>query len=144
MDRPLTETRMFLLDTNAIIAVLTERVPAVARRLDTEVARGSTILLSTIVLHELRYGIARSIKRAQSEAFLQGFLELPIEIGAFEAEDADHAADIRAHLASQGTPIGPYDVLIAAQARSRNAILITANRRELDRVPGLMVADWAE
>jgi len=135
---------MFLLDTNAIIAVLTERVPAVARRFDAEVARGSTIILSTIVLHELRSGIAKSIKRAQSEALLQGFLELPIEIAAFEAEDADHAADIRAYLASHGTPIGPYDLLIAAQARSRNAVLITANRREFDRVPGLIVADWAE
>lgn len=133
---------MFLLDTNAIIAVLTERVPAIAQRLDAEVVRGSPILLSTIVLHELRYGIAKSVRRTQSEALLQSFLELPIEIAAFEAEDADHAGDIRAHLASQGTPIGPYDVLIAAQARSRGAVLISANRREFDRVPGLIVADW--
>ncbi|KAF0228133.1 MAG: nitrogen regulatory protein (NtrR-like) virulence associated protein [Beijerinckiaceae bacterium] len=133
---------MFLLDTNAIIAVLTERVPAIAQRLDAEVARGSTILLSTVVLHELRYGVAKSVKRAQSEALLQSFLELPIEIAAFEVEDADHAGDIRAHLASQGTPAGPYDVLVAAQARSRGAVLISANRREFDRVPGLIVADW--
>lgn len=134
---------MFLLDTNAIIAVLTERLPAVARRFETEVVRGTPLLLSTIVLHELRYGIAKSAKRAQSEALLGGFLELPIEIADFGPEDATHAGDIRAYLAAQGTPIGPYDVLIAAQARCRNAVLLSANRREFDRVPGLIVTDWA-
>ena len=134
---------MFLLDTNAIIAVLTERVPAVARRFETEVSRETPLLLSTIVLHELRYGIAKSAKRAQSEALLDGFLELPIEIVEFGPDDATHAGDIRAYLAAQGTPIGPYDVLIAAQARCRNAVLVSANRREFDRVPGLIVTDWA-
>lgn len=135
---------MFMLDTNAVIAVITERVPSVAQRLDVEVGTGATILLSTVVLHELHYGIAKSTKRLQSEALLKGFLELPIKIAAFEMDDAGHAGDIRAHLAKLGTPIGPYDVLIAAQARSRGAVLISANRREFDRVPGLMVADWGE
>ena len=60
----------------------------------------------------------------------------------FEAEDAAHAGDIRAHLESKGTPIGHYDCLIAAQARRRGATLVTANRREFERVPGLMVMDW--
>jgi tRNA(fMet)-specific endonuclease VapC len=134
---------MFLLDTNAVIAVLTERLPAVASRLDDEIARGSKLLLSTVVLYELRYGIARSIRRDQSEAILNGFLELPIEITAFDAEDSAHAGDIRADLAVKGTPIGPYDVMIAAQARRRGAVLVTGNRREFDRVPGLIVTDWA-
>ena len=134
---------MFLLDTNAIIAVLTERVPAVARRLEAEVTRGTPLLLSTIVLYELRYGVAKSARRAQNEAMLEGFLELPIHMADFGLEDAAHAADIRAYLAAQGTPIGPYDILIAAQARCRNAVLVSANRREFDRVPGLIVTDWA-
>lgn len=134
---------MFLLDTNAIIAVLTERVPAVARRFEAEVSRGTPLLLSTIVLHEVRYGIAKSAKRTQSEALLDCFLELPIEVAEFGPEDATHAGDIRAYLAAQGTPIGPYDVLIAAQARCRNSVLVSANRREFDRVPGLIVTDWA-
>jgi tRNA(fMet)-specific endonuclease VapC len=134
---------MFLLDTNAVIAVLTERLPAVALRLDDEIARGSTVLLSTVVLYELRYGIARSTRREQSEAILSGFLELPVEITAFNTEDSAHAGDIRAALAAKGTPIGPYDVMIAAQARRRNAVLVTGNRREFDRVPRLMVMDWA-
>jgi predicted nucleic acid-binding protein len=48
-----------------------------------------------------------------------------------------------AHLERAGTPIGPYDILIAAQARRRNLTIVTANRREFERVPGLTVQDWS-
>ncbi len=61
----------------------------------------------------------------------------------FEPEDAEEAGDIRAELERAGTPIGPYDVLIAAQARRRNALLVTANMGEFTRVPGLRIEDWA-
>ncbi len=61
---------------------------------------------------------------------------------AFDDEDAAVAGDIRAALERLGTPIGAYDILIAAQARRRGAVMVTANRREFQRVPGLMVADW--
>jgi len=60
----------------------------------------------------------------------------------FEVEDASHAADIRAELEKAGTPIGPYDSLIAAQARRRGAALVTLNSREFERVPGLLVVNW--
>jgi tRNA(fMet)-specific endonuclease VapC len=134
---------VFCLDTNAVIAVLNERIPRAAERLDVEIARGTTILLSTIVLYELRYGVAKSSRPERSEAILDGLLELPLTIAAFEAEDSRHAGDIRAGLAKAGTPIGPYDVLIAAQARRRGAALVTSNRGEFERVPGLIVTDWA-
>jgi tRNA(fMet)-specific endonuclease VapC len=51
--------------------------------------------------------------------------------------------DTNAVIAAAGTPIGQYDTLIAAQARRRGALLVTANRREFARVPGLRVEDWA-
>jgi tRNA(fMet)-specific endonuclease VapC len=73
---------------------------------------------------------------------LDRFLGFGIEVLPFEPEDAAHAGDIRAHLERQGTPIGPYDILIAAQARCREAALVTLNQRELDRVPGLIVVNW--
>ncbi len=135
---------MFLLDTNAVIAVMTERVPAVAVRLDAEIGRGTTILLSAVVLYELRYGIAKSDRPERSRAVLQQFLAGPITPVTFDPEDAEHAGDIRAHLQRQGTPIGPYDILIAAQARRRSATLVTSNRREFARVPDLAVEDWAK
>ena len=61
----------------------------------------------------------------------------------FEAADAREAADIRAHLKRTATPIGPFDVLIAAQARRAGTTLVTANTREFERVPELIVTDWA-
>jgi len=61
----------------------------------------------------------------------------------FEPDDAEEAGDIRADIERAGAPIGPYDVLIAAQARRRGALLVTANTREFTRVPGLRTEDWA-
>ena len=61
----------------------------------------------------------------------------------FEEADAREAADIRAHLRRLARPIGHYDVLIAAQARRAGAALVTANSGEFERVPGLIVTDWA-
>jgi tRNA(fMet)-specific endonuclease VapC len=133
---------MFCLDTNAVIGVLSERTPQFAERLDVEIARGTTILISTIVLHEIRYGAAKSARPDRNLAVLEYFLQFPVSIAAFDAEDAAEAGDIRAGLAKSGTPIGPYDVLIAAQARRRGAALVTLNRREFERVPGLIVTDW--
>jgi tRNA(fMet)-specific endonuclease VapC len=99
--------------------------------------------MPVVALFELRFGIAKSNRREHSERLLERFLGLGIDVLPFDAEDAAHAGDIRAHLESKGTPIGPYDCLIAAQARRRGATLVTANGREFERVPGLMVADWA-
>jgi len=74
---------------------------------------------------------------------LSTFLALDITPWPFEPEDAEEAGDIRATLERLGTTIGPYDILIAAQARRRGAILATANEREFSRVPGLKTEDWA-
>ena len=70
------------------------------------------------------------------------FLSGPIDILPFEAADAEEAGEIRAGLERAGTPIGPYDLLVAAQARRRDAILVTANEREFARVPQLKFEDW--
>ena len=94
------------------------------------------------VLFELRHGAAKSATPARNHARLDDFLAAAPEIVAFDADDANEAGDIRARLESLGTPIGPYDVLIAAQARRRRAALVTLNRREFERAPGLVVTDW--
>lgn len=134
---------MFCLDSNSVIAAITRRSPAVDNRLQAEFQRGTRVILPTIVLFELRFGIANSARRAANEQLLDGFLSAPIETPAFDAADASEAADIRLFLRGRGTPIGPYDVLIAAQARRRAAALVTANLREFRRVPGLVVQDWS-
>ena len=73
------------------------------------------------------------MQRARNEAALRSLLTLDVEPLPFELADAEHA----------GTPIGHYDLLIAAQARRHGATLVTANQREFARVPGLDVVDWA-
>jgi tRNA(fMet)-specific endonuclease VapC len=93
-------------------------------------------------MFELDYGIAKSSDPVRSRATLDAFLALGFERPDFTAEDAREASDIRAYLEGRGAPIGPYDYLIAAQARRRGAVLVTLNRREFDRVPRLMVTDW--
>jgi len=132
---------MIGLDTNAAVAVVTGRSPALIRRFRQELTR-ETVALPAVVLYELRYGAMKSQRRTENLERLAIFLEAPIPIWPFEAADAEAAGDIRATLERAGTPIGPHDVLIAAQARRRGAVLVTANGREFDRVRGLRTEDW--
>lgn len=133
---------MFCLDTNTIIFALNKRKPTVDQRLRRELAARTRLMIPITVLFELRFGIARSDRRERSTLILDAFLSAGFEVLPFDEEDAAHAGDILASLASTGTPVGPYDVLIAAQARRRGAVLVTDNRREFERVTGLMVTDW--
>jgi tRNA(fMet)-specific endonuclease VapC len=134
---------MICLDTNAVIAAINRRKPELRRRLESAIAADAPIGIPTIVLFELRYGIARRARPQENAAILAAFLTLDVSPWPFELEDAEEAGDIRAELERAGTPIGPYDVLIAAQARRRGALLVTANTVEFTRVPGLRIEDWA-
>jgi len=134
---------MICLDTNIAIYVINRRMPTVRRRLAEQLRLGTEIGFPAVALFELRYGHARSDRRAESDRLLAEFLAPGIAVLPFEEEDAAHAGDIRAYLESKGTPIGHYDYLIAAQARRRGAALVTLNVREFARVPGLIVTDWA-
>ncbi len=96
-----------------------------------------------IVLFELRYGAAKSGNPHRSGRRIAEFLAGPIGVLPFEPDDAEEAGDIRATLERAGRPIGPYDVLTAAQARRRDAVLVTANLREFVRVPRLKTENWA-
>lgn len=134
---------MICLDTNAVIAAISGRAPEVRRRLEAALVQGVNVGLPTIVLYELWYGINKSERPQANAARLAAFLSLDVETWPFEPEDAEEAGEIRAALDAAGTPIGPYDVLIAAQARRRATLLVTANTGEFDRVPGLKTENWA-
>lgn len=126
----------FLLDTNAVIAILNRQSDFIAK-----LTRYSPqdFGLSAIVLFELHYGAQKSQRKAENLAKLA---KLPFEVVPFTAEDAEIAGKIRADLALQGSPIGSYDVQIAAQAISRNLTLITHNIKEFKRVSDLTFEDW--
>jgi tRNA(fMet)-specific endonuclease VapC len=132
---------MFMLDTNAVIAAPKGSPPDVAERLERELLH-DVVALPVIALFAMRFGIAKSARRNDNIERLAIFPQLPITIVPFDAEDAEEAGDIRAVLERAGTPIGPYDVLIAGHARRRGAVLVTANTREFARVPGMKTEDW--
>lgn len=132
----------YLLDTNAVIALLKDEPAIFRKRLRRTVSRGAAIAVSSIVLYELWYGVARSARRRENAERLRVFLSGGIEVSAFDEEDAKTAGDLRATLEGAGTPIGPYDLLIAAQALRTGATLVTANLAEFTRVPGLQWQDW--
>jgi tRNA(fMet)-specific endonuclease VapC len=132
------------LDTNVAIALLNDRQPQVRARFDAARTAGAPLGLSIIVYHELMYGAAASERRKANEDKIALFIAAGgLALLGFEAADAGEAADIRAHLKRLATPIDPYDLLIAAQARRAGSTLVTANTREFERVPGLVVTDWA-
>jgi len=133
----------YLLDTNAVIALLTDRPPAVRKRLRRAAARDASIGISTVVLFELWYGVARSQRQRENAERLRVFLAGNVDVVPFEEEDAAIAGDLRAVLEAEGTPIGPYDLLIAAQSLRTGATLVTANVSEFRRVRGLSWQDWA-
>lgn len=98
--------------------------------------------IPVIVAAELWTGVKKNIAtHPQHAARLQAFLDL-FFIAEFDLQAALHYADIRAALEAAGTPIGPLNLLIAAQARSLGATLVTANGSEFKRVKGLKVLEW--
>ncbi len=98
---------------------------------------------SSLVVFELWYGVAKSSRQVSNETRLSAFLSGPIGILDFEEEDAHIAGTIRANLEWAGTPIGAYDLLIAAQGRRHGTTVVTANSSEFGRVRGLVWDDWA-
>jgi tRNA(fMet)-specific endonuclease VapC len=127
----------YLLDANAVIALLNDTASAAAQRARRETP--GNVAISAIVAHELFYGAFKSRRAAQNVALIDALQFAVIE---FDREDARQAGEVRASLASTGTPIGPYDVLIAGQAVARNMILVTHNTREFSRVPDLRLENW--
>lgn len=127
----------YLLDTNAVIALLNDRNSRLAQRARQN--KPGDIGISAIVSHELFYGAFKSQRAARNVTLVDS---LQFEVLEFDKEDSRQAGEIRAALAVKGMPIGPYDVLIAGQAVARNLILVTHNTDEFGRVPGLQIEDW--
>jgi tRNA(fMet)-specific endonuclease VapC len=127
----------YSLDTNAVIALMSGKPPAIRERV-----RGlapDEAGMSSVVLHELFWG---AYKSERVEENLEKLARLHLPVLEFGVEDADAAGRIRADLRRKGTPIGPYDLLIAGQALARGLIVVTGNAAEFRRAEGLAVEDW--
>lgn len=128
----------YLLDTNAWIAFLKEHPAMVegVRRVGWE-----RLYLCAPVWSELWFGACKSQRVAENQARLR---ELAAQVPSlpFDGPAAEHCGEIRAHLARQGQPIGPYDMQIAAIARVAGLCVVTRNVSEFTRVPALRVENW--
>ena len=134
---------MYLLDANICVALMNDPGgPQMARRWAAR-SSGRPVQVSSIVVFELQFGAENSDRVAANTTRLAALLADGLTIVDFAADDARAAAAIRADLRRKGTPIGPYDVLIAGQALARGATLVTANTSEFARVDGLVWEDWA-
>lgn len=129
----------FLFDTNAVMSLLGQESDALVDRV-LDCSEGE-IGIPAIVSHELYFGAYKSQRVSFNletiRLLLRDFVVLP-----FDEEDSRQAGEVRAKLNEAGSPIGPYDLLIAGQARARDLILISNNVREFERVPDLQLEDW--
>jgi tRNA(fMet)-specific endonuclease VapC len=127
----------YLLDANAVIALLNDKNSQLAQQ--ARLCKPAEIFISPIVVQELFYGAFKSRRSEHNVSLID---HLRFEVLDFDKEDARVAGEVRADLAVKGTPIGPYDGVIAGQTKARDLILITHSTSEFERVPRLRVNDW--
>lgn len=131
----------YCLDTDVCIRVIRNR-PLIGGVLEERLnAHADDLATSTVVMMELLHGAAMSANPLKERDNVTRLLART-SIMDFDAEAAEHAADIKADLQRKGHLIGGNDILIAAHARSRGLIVVTGNLREFERVEGLRCEDW--
>lgn len=131
----------YLLDTNICIYIIKQRPESVLQRF--RVMNQNDLGLSIVTVAELEYGAAKSQNPQLNRVRLDNFRR-PFQVVGLSDEDVRVFGEIRADLEQRGMPIGAYDLLIAAQAKSRGLILVTNNMREFERVSGLRLENWVD
>ncbi len=130
---------MYLIDTNICIYLINGSSDKLSQRIET--FDPFELSVSAISVVELEYGASKSLRVEQNRITLHKFLSA-FEIVPFDDKDAESFGIIRAHLEKLGTPIGAYDMQIAAQGIARNLIVVTNNMNEFERVPSLRLENW--
>ncbi|HCG0893038.1 type II toxin-antitoxin system tRNA(fMet)-specific endonuclease VapC [Pseudomonas aeruginosa] len=128
----------YLLDTNICIFTIKKR-PQEVREVFKR--HHGQMCISTVTLMELIYDAEKSSNPERNLLDVEGFAAR-LEVIKYDKDAAVHTGQLRAELARLGKQIGPYDQMIVGHARSQGLIVVTNNRREFDRVPGLRVEDW--
>ncbi len=128
----------YMLDTDTCIYVIKNR-PANLR--DTFNQHNDQLSISSVTLAELLYGAEKSAKTEHNLGVVESF-SARLEVLPYDDKAAAHTGQIRAQLEAAGTPIGPYDLMIAGHARSQGLVLVTNNMREFERVDGLRLENW--
>jgi len=126
----------FLLDTDISIYII-KRKPLEVRRMFN--IHSGEIGISTVTLGELLYGATNSTNQRTNLDVVEGFVGR-VEVINYNTAAAHQFSQLKQEL--RGQPIGPYDLMIAAHARSLGLMLVTNNTKEFDRVSGLRVENW--
>lgn len=129
---------MFVLDTNTLIYFFKGEGQVAVNLLSTP---PNELIIPTAVVFELEYGIRKSTSPQKRTEQLVSLLSI-IATASFDMEEAHKAAEIRARLEAAGTPIGPYDLLIAATALAQRATLVTRRVKEFAHIPELDLVNW--
>jgi tRNA(fMet)-specific endonuclease VapC len=129
----------YLLDTNVCIYTINKKPHSVVSKIRSK--QPEEIAISTITIAELEYGVTKSLHPDQNRAALLEFL-IPFTILDFDQIASLHYGQIRTSLESRRMPIGPMDLLLAAQAKSRNLTLVTNNEKEYQRIDSLRLENW--
>jgi Predicted nucleic acid-binding protein, contains PIN domain len=130
---------MYLLDSNICIYIINNRPKQVVEHIKK--LKIHQVKLSAISLAELEYGASKSRAREKNRQALIDFAT-PFDIIEFNDNDAEVFGIIRADLEKRGLVIGPYDMQIAAQAITRDLVLVTNNTAEFSRIPNLKLENW--
>ena len=129
----------YMLDTNICIYIIKKKPEKVINKLKK--CKISDIVISSITLSELEYGVFKSSNIEKNKLALTEFLA-PIDILPYDDMAASVYGEIRAFLEKQGKIIGAMDLLIAAHAISTDLVLISNNIKEFKRVPGIKLENW--
>lgn len=127
----------FLLDTDTVSYALRGQGGVASHILSR---KPSQLAVSSITVAELRYGADRKASKRLHD-LVSNFLS-EVEVLDFDNDAAAIFGRIASLLAERGSPIGDFDVLIAAHAISLKRVLVTNNTKHFSRVPGLKIENW--
>lgn len=130
----------YLLDTNIVIYTMKNRPERIRKRFNRH--RGQ-MAISSVTLGELVFGAEHSRQVERNLADIES-MTARLEVLPFDSRAAWHFGRIRSGLYRRGTPISPYDMMIAGQARASGLVLVTNNVGEFERVPGLLLENWCD
>jgi len=131
----------YLLDTNICIYIINKRPSEVFERFRR--IKLMQLHIPTIVISELYFGLEKNQSHKRNESFLENFIA-PLSVTGFSIEAAKYAAKIRYRLHRQGTPVGAYDIQIAAVALAEDMVLLTNNTKEFERIEDLKLENWVQ
>ncbi|MBA7682186.1 tRNA(fMet)-specific endonuclease VapC [subsurface metagenome] len=132
---------MYLLDTNICIYCIKNKPESVLEQLNLK--RKYDVYISSITVAELEFGVEKSKYPERNRIALIEFLSI-FKLLPFDDKDAQEYGKIKAKLSKDGNIIGPLDILIGSQAKSKNLILVTNNVKEFERIDELEIENWVD